>query len=379
MSAIAVRSLTKRYPGTRSGLFEFSLDIESGEHLVIAGPSGAGKTTLLRLIAGLETPDAGSISIGSNEVTFWPPCKRGVALVAQRPAIYPHLSLRRNLSASVELRQRRWPWHSSNSIGVSKSQLDSSVADAAEILGLTPLLDRRGDKLSGGEQQRVALGRAWISAAGVWLLDEPLAHLDPALRAGIRAELHLLRGRSGATMLEVTHDPGDALALGRRVAVLRAGRLEQVGPAAELYARPASRTVAAALGLPAINFADGVVIPVDGHPAMQLRQGVTVPLPVVAATAQVGSGMSVCLGVRPEHLIPAAADGLVPLGNWSVIRSAPYGPAWLATLEQQGLVWQAWLRDEPKCGSLPLAAQVDHVLVFDGTGARIWPSEKLDR
>jgi ABC-type sugar transport system ATPase subunit len=175
-------------------------------------------------------------------------------------------------------------------------------------------------------------------------------------------------------MLEVTHDPGDALPLGRRVAVLRAGRLEQVGPAAELYARPASRTVAAALGLPAINFADGVVISVDGHPAMQLRQGVTVPLPVVAATAQVGSGMSVCLGVRAEHLVPAAADGLVPLGDWSVMRSAPYGPAWLATLEQQGLVWQAWLKDEPKSGTLPLAARADHVLVFDGTGARIWPS-----
>jgi hypothetical protein len=128
------------------------------------------------------------------------------------------------------------------------------------------------------------------------------------------------------------------------------------------------------LGLPAINFADGVVIPVDGHLAMQMRQGATVPLPVVAATAQVGSGMSVCLGVRPEHLLPATASGLVPLGDWSVIRSAPYGPAWLATVEQQGLVWQAWLKDEPKSGSLPLAARRDHVLVFDGIGVRIWPS-----
>ena len=136
MSAIAIRTLTKRYPGTHSGVFEFSLDVESGEHLVIAGPSGAGKSTLLRLIAGLETPDAGSVSIGSNEVTTWPPRKRGVALVAQRPAIYPHLSVRRNLSASIELRQRRWPWQSKKSNGVSKSQLDSSVADASEILGL---------------------------------------------------------------------------------------------------------------------------------------------------------------------------------------------------------------------------------------------------
>ena len=152
-------------------------------------------------------------------------------------------------------------------------------------------------------------------------------------------------------MLEVTHDPGDALALGRRVAVLRAGRLEQVGPAAELYARPASRTVAAALGLPAINFADGVVIPVDGHPAMQMRQGVTVPLPVVAATAQVGSGMSVCLGVRPEHLMPATADSLVPLGDWSVIRSAPMG--------RRG--WRPW-NNKASCGrpGSKMSPRADH-------------------
>ena len=379
MSAIALRNLTKQYPGTQAGLFELSLDVVSGEHLVIAGPSGAGKTTLLRLIAGLETPDSGSVSIGSSDVTHWPPRTRGVALVAQRPAIYPQLTVGRNLSSGIELRQRRWFWQTADSASISRTEIESRIAQAAEILGLSPLLDRRGDKLSGGEQQRVALGRAWVSRAGVWLLDEPLAHLDPALRTAIRAELHLLRGRSGATMLEVTHDPGNALTLGRRVAVLRAGRIEQVGLAAELYARPASRTVAAALGLPAINFADGVVIQVDGHLAMQLRQGATVPLPVVAATAQVGSGMSVCLGVRPEHLAPMAGNGLVPLGDWSVIRAARLGPAWLATVEQRGLVWQAWLNDEPKSGSLPLAARADQVLMFDRTGARIWPSEKFDR
>ena len=324
MSAIAIRNLTKRYPGTQAGLFEFSLDVESGEHLVIAGPSGAGKTTLLRLVAGLETPDAGSIAIGSADVTRLPPRKREVALVAQRPAIYPHLSVRRNLSASVELRQRRWPWRSADSNGVSAAELESRVADAAETLGLTPLLDRRADKLSGGEQQRVALGRAWVARGlRLWLLDEPLAHLDPALRAAIRAELHLLRGRSGATMLEVTHDPGDALALGRRVAVLRAGRLEQVGPAAELYARPASRTVAAALGSsgdqPRRRRRDFGGRP-SRHAIAARRDG---PASGRRSDREVGSGMSVCLGVRPEHMIPATADGLVPLGDWSVLRTCP--------------------------------------------------------
>jgi multiple sugar transport system ATP-binding protein len=367
MSSISVRNLGRRYPGTQCGLFDFSLEVTSGEHIVIAGPSGAGKTTLLRLIAGLETPDAGQITIAGNDVTHWPPRKRNLSLVAQRPAIYPHLTVRRNLSISVELRRKV----------VSRPQLQSRVSDAAQVLGLTALLDRRADKLSGGEQQRVALGRAWVAQTSVWLLDEPFAHLDPTLRTAIRAELHLLRGRSKATMLEVTHDPGDALALGRRVAVLRAGKLEQVGPADELYARPASRTVAAALGAPAINVADGVVISVDGHLAMQMRHGATVPLPVVAATDRAGSGDSICLAVRPEFIVTATGgDRLVPLGEWNIVRSVAHGPAWLATVEQSGLVWQAWLPERPKSGSIPLAARREHVLVFDGTGARIWPGDR---
>jgi multiple sugar transport system ATP-binding protein len=380
MSAISIRKLTKRYPGTQAGLFDFSLEVESAEHIVIAGPSGAGKTTLLRLIAGLETVDAGHLAIAGRAVTNTAPQQRGVALVAQRPAVYPHLSVRRNLAISVELRQKQSFWQhltgSRNGVYVSREELNFRIAEAAETLGLTPLLDRHGDRLSGGEQQRVALGRAWVARAGAWLLDEPFAHLEPTLRAAIRAELHLLRGRSGATMLEVTHDPGDALALGRRVAVLRAGRLEQVGPAAELYARPASRTVAAALGSPAINFADGVVLGVDGHPAMQLGHGVTVPLPP-AAGARAGSGEPVSLGVRPEHIIPAPGSaGLVALGDWTVVRAVPWGPAWLATLEQSGLVWTAWIAAQPKRGSMPLAADVEHVLLFDEAGARIWPVDR---
>jgi ABC-type sugar transport system ATPase subunit len=376
MSAITLRNIAKRYPGTQAGLFDCSIDIESGEHFVIAGPSGAGKTTLLRLIAGLEKPDAGSILIGGQEVTTWPPRKRRLALVAQRPAVYPHLSVRRNLSISVELRQRKSLWRRPNSDHVSREQLETRVQEAGEALGLMPLLNRRGDRLSGGEQQRVALGRAWVARAGAWLLDEPFAQLDPTLRANIRAELHLLRGRSGATIIEVTHDSGDALTLGRRVAVLRAGRLEQVGPAAELYARPASRIVAAALGSPAINLADGVVLRVDGHLAMQMGHGATVPLPPMIG-AQAGSGESVSLGVRPEHIIPATAAGsagLVPLGEWSLVRGGAQGPAWLATIERDGLVWQAWLPENPAAGTIALAVRVENVLVFDGAGRRIWPA-----
>src|SRR4051812_36600967 len=204
MPAVGLRSVTKLYPATKAGVRGVSLEVADGEHLVIVGPSGAGKTTVLRLIAGLETPDSGQIVFDDRDVTRWPPHARHVALVAQRPALFPHRSVRRNLSASVEFRQGGWLRALFRKRQVSKAELDARVAEAARILGLTPLLDRRPHHLSGGEQQRVALGRAWVDRAGVWLLDEPLAHLESALKSQIRAELHLLRGRVGATMIEVT-------------------------------------------------------------------------------------------------------------------------------------------------------------------------------
>ena len=244
------------------------------------------------------------------------------------------------------------------------------VEEAGAILGLTPLLDRRADQLSGGEQQRVALGRAWVARTPLWLLDEPFAHLDFPQRAQLRAELHLLRERFRTTMIEVTHDPADALALGRRVAVLRDGRLEQVGLAAELYARPASRTVALALGSPAINLADGVVLGADGHPAMQFGHGVTVPLPP-AIGESVGSGAVVSLGIRPENLMPADDGAGARLGEWNIVRCVATGPGWLATLEQGGRVWQAWLREAPQAQRIPLSVRLEHLLVFAADGRRL--------
>ena len=279
MASVSVRDLTKLYPASKSGVRGVTLDIAGGEHFVLVGPSGAGKTTMLRLIAGLESPDAGSASIADQDVTRWPAASSAGG--AGRPAcrhLYPHLTVRRNLSVSVDFRQKRglFGWFSATGperILSRRRTLADRVAEAARILGLTHLLDRQPRHLSGGEQQRVALGRAWVARAAVWLLDEPLVHLDSQLRSEIRAQLHLLRDRSGATMIEVTHDPVEALALGQRLAVLRGGVVEQVGPPAELYSRPRTRTVATALGGPPMNLADVIVAGADGRLALRTPVG----------------------------------------------------------------------------------------------------------
>jgi ABC-type sugar transport system ATPase subunit len=246
--------------------------------------------------------------------------------------------------------------------------LTKRVTEAAQVLGLSNLLDRQPRHLSGGEQQRVALGRAWVAQAAVWLLDEPLAHLDSRLRAEIRAELHLLRDRSGATMIEVTHDPVEALSLGQRLAVMRDGMVEQVGPPAELYDRPRSRTVATALGGPPMNLADAVVAGVDGRLALRTPVGWALPLPPGRA---VEPGRAVTVGVRPEHIMAQAArDGggseLVPLGDWAVTRAELRGPAWLLTVARPGLSWQVWWPEKPAAEVLPLAVPADVFYLFDG-------------
>lgn len=236
------------------------LTVAAGELLVVMGPSGAGKSTLLRAIAGLERLDGGTIRIGGRDVTSLPPGDRNVAMVFQHPALYPHLSVEANIGFG--LRARR----------LGKQVVRERVRIAAGALSLVELLDRRPDELSGGERQRVGLARALVRNASVFLMDEPLTSLDSELRSRARTEIRELHEQTAATMVYVTHDSQEALALGQRIAVLRAGRLEQIGTPIELFDHPATAFVGWALGEPRMNIVPSTVLPApDGKPWSGIR------------------------------------------------------------------------------------------------------------
>jgi multiple sugar transport system ATP-binding protein len=298
--SIVLEHLSKafRAPGGQqvSALTDVSLAANPGELLVLVGPSGSGKTTLLRLVAGLEEPSAGTISLGGRVVNTLPPKEREVAMVFQSPALYPHLSVRENLAFGLKI--RRCP----------ASEIQHRVAEAAVMLGLSDCLDRHPAALSGGQRQRVALGRALVRHPQVFLLDEPLSSLDAPMRAQMRAELLRLHDRLGATMLYVTHDQAEAMTLADRVAVFKEGALQQLADPTTLYEFPANQFVAGFIGSPPMNFfqgslasgADGLWFQGNAGPA-----GDPVRLRVDDAMAgglKAWSGKPVVLGLRPEHL-----------------------------------------------------------------------------
>ncbi|HET9508035.1 MAG TPA: ABC transporter ATP-binding protein, partial [Gaiellaceae bacterium] len=235
MSGLALEGVTKRF-GDVGALAGLDLDVRAGELLVVLGPSGCGKTTLLRLVAGLEEPTAGRILIGGRDVTAVRPGRRNVSMVFQSYALFPHLSVAENIGFGLLVRD------------VPKAEAARRVRAAAVSVGCEELLERRPHELSGGERQRVALARALVREPDVFLFDEPLSNLDADLRVQMRAELRLLHERVGGTTVHVTHDQVEALVLGDRVAVLRAGVLQQVGTPEEIWSRPANRFVARFVG-----------------------------------------------------------------------------------------------------------------------------------
>src|SRR4051794_28900413 len=282
MAGVRFADVGKRF-GTVEAVRELSLEIADGEFMVLVGPSGSGKTTALRMLAGLEAITSGSIFIGDREVNRIAPRERDIAMVFQDYALYPQMTVFDNLAFG--LRRRK----------VAGGEIKRRVEDTARVLDLTPLLDRRPGQLSGGQAQRVALGRALVREPQVFLMDEPLSNLDAKLRTQTRGEIRRLQQEVRTTTVYVTHDQVEAMTMGDRIAVMNHGRLEQVGTPEELYERPANRFVAGFIGSPAMSFLDAAVSS-DGNGGVRGRaDGVDVRLP------RADLPPAVTLRVRPEH------------------------------------------------------------------------------
>ncbi|HWG46574.1 MAG TPA: ABC transporter ATP-binding protein [Gemmataceae bacterium] len=327
MAEVSLEQIGKTYPGGVEAVRDVQLRVNDGELIALVGPSGSGKTTLLRMIAGLETPTTGIIRIGGRVVNDVPPHRRDVAMVFQRPALYPHLSVRANLGFRLTLRQGRrwWDWFGSRrACGENAAEIDN----VARQLGLENVLDRRPGTLSGGQQQRVALGRALVRRPAVFLFDEPLSNLDARLRLEMRRELHLLHRRLRATMIYVTHDQDEAMTLGERVVVLDRGAIRQADCPQALYDRPADRLVAGFLGWPPMNFLDGELVVVGDRLSFGNWDGCLITSrldwrPFV--------GRPLTLGIRAEDVRLAEGPGENQLTM--VVRLVErLGPVQLATL-----------------------------------------------
>ena len=266
------------------------LTVPEGGFAVLVGSSGCGKSTLLRSLAGLETVDAGTITLAGRDVTKLPPRERDVAMVFQSYALYPHLSVRENLAFGLKLR------------GTPSSEIDSRVREVSQMLGLDALLDRLPKQLSGGQRQRVAMGRAIARRPTMFLFDEPLSNLDAALRAEVRVDIRRLHDRLGATTVYVTHDQVEAMTLADTLWVMNQGQVEQSGPPMEVYEKPKTRFVATFLGSPAMNLLEGKLAEKDGA-LVAAGEDITVPVDPARFGNTLASGRNVTIGVRPHDLV----------------------------------------------------------------------------
>lgn len=301
MSSLSLQNIQKSY-GEFAALDDINLAVEQGEFIVMVGPSGCGKSTLLKCIAGLEDIQSGTINIGGRDVTKEEPGERGIAMVFQSYALYPHMTVSQNMGFGLRIAKQ------------PKAKIDAAVSRAANILRLTDQLDKLPRQLSGGQRQRVAIGRAITRSPEVFLFDEPLSNLDAALRTQMRIELSSLHASLDATMIYVTHDQVEAMTMASRIVVLNKGRIEQVGSPVELYMNPTNFFVAGFLGAPRMNFIEVNL--------KQVKQGsATIDFPVIgetemklAADAQVTADMLCIAGIRPEavHLSSTKASNSVP-------------------------------------------------------------------
>jgi len=309
MAELSLQQLSKRF-GPTEVISNLSLDIPSGEFAVFLGPSGCGKSTLLRMIAGLEALSGGEIHLGGGRIDTLQPGDRGVAMVFQQYALYPHMTVRQNMAFGLR------------NIGTPSPEITRKIADAADMLEITSLLDRKPAQLSGGQRQRVAIGRAIVKQPRAFLFDEPLSNLDATLRSRTRIELARLHQRMKSTMIFVTHDQVEAMTMATRIVVMNRGQIEQVGTPLEVYRRPDTRFVAGFVGTPAMNFLPVLAVESQlGFAQVRLADGSVISTAVPAACLP---GGALTLGVRAENIqpgsgIPARVDVVERLGERTLV------------------------------------------------------------
>ena len=365
MAQVTLHNLVKKFSEDVVAVNNVNLEIEDKEFVVLVGPSGCGKTTTLRMVAGLEDISAGEIYIGDRLVNDVPPKDRNIAMVFQNYALYPHMTVYKNMAFSLKL--RRTP----------RDEIERRVKAAADILGIGELLDRKPKQLSGGQRQRVAVGRAIVRQPEVFLFDEPLSNLDAKLRVNMRAELIKLHERLDATMIYVTHDQVEAMTMGDRIVVMRDGFIQQVGPPMEVYNQPQNQFVAGFIGSPPMNFLEARLIADNGGLAVDLK-GMRLRLPPQKAkSAEAYTNKEVVFGIRPEDILPAmekksaylapfhaTVEVLEPLGPEIILELACQGYTFTARMDPQ---MQAKMHDE-----IPICFDMERVHLFDAqTGQAI--------
>jgi len=306
MADVSFRDVTKEFPGASVAVDRLTLDVPDGEFMILVGPSGCGKTTALRLVAGLETATSGSITIAGKNVTHLSPRDRDIAMVFQNYALYPHMTVYKNLAFG--LRQRK----------TARAEVERRVTEVSAMLGLDELLGRRPAQLSGGQRQRVAMGRALVREPKAFLLDEPLSNLDAKLRVQMRAELKRLHQRLSITTIHVTHDQVEAMTLGDRLAVMRAGKLQQLGTPQDVYERPTNVFVAHFIGSPPMNLLKATVA------AGRAQAG-----DLAVALPHVPEGPCI-IGIRPDSLLPAQGDDAPAALDFDIEVVEPLGGELLA-------------------------------------------------
>ncbi|RUW26116.1 sn-glycerol-3-phosphate ABC transporter ATP-binding protein UgpC [Mesorhizobium sp. M4B.F.Ca.ET.215.01.1.1] len=360
MAAVTLTNVVKRFGGF-GVVHGANIDIAEGEFVVFVGPSGCGKSTLLRMIAGLEDISAGEIAIGGKVVNDVEAAERGIAMVFQSYALYPHMTVEQNLSFGLRMN------------GNPKPDTERRVRRAAEILRIDELMHRRPKQLSGGQRQRVAIGRAIVREPQVFLFDEPLSNLDAELRVQMRVEISRLHKELGVTMIYVTHDQTEAMTLADRIVVLKAGNVEQIGAPLDLYDDPANRFVAGFIGSPKMNFMPARVVETGpGAATVELvnHAGARLSKPLQSTPPAVGA--EVVLGVRPEHFFDAGkgdcdiavkADVAEHLGSVSYV--------YAGAGDDELIIEREASRQRASGDHLTVAIKADKALLFDTKGARI--------